>query len=406
MQKLKTRPILFFLLAFIILSFLTEGIAIIHGTGTSRVKITGMLRETLDSLVKANNIPGATFALCPADGRTIAIASGFSDQERRIPMNPDDIMFSGSAGKTFVAALVLRLCEEGLISLNARAAGYLEHETWFMNVANAPRITVEMLLNHTAGIPEYVYDKEIWLEEKRNPDKVWSVRERLSYTFGMQPSNYPGAGWNYADSHYLILGLILEKVTGKSYYSLLDSLVLKPCRLTFTQPADHRDLQGLIPGYTSLSKEFFLPCKKMVSGGKYAFNPQLEWTGGGLVTNVSDLVLWANQLYGGDFLKKTTLEKMVTPVPFPTTLPENAGYGLGCITGKTCGIKYFGHSGFVPGYLTIVQYLPAYHMAVAMQTNCDALHGSAFQDIFNIMKNTACRLIPDRQDDHFMSPVN
>jgi D-alanyl-D-alanine carboxypeptidase len=395
MQKRSYRPALYFLIAFIVLSFLTEGVAVIHGTGSDREKESEILQIKLDSLVACYRIPGTTFAVLTSDGRLIALSSGLSDREKGIPMEPGDIMFSGSVGKTFVAALVLKLSEEGLINLKERASAYLEHETWFPNVPNAPGITVEMLLNHTAGIPEYVYTKELWREEKNNPDRVWSVRERLSYIFGKSAANYPGGGWNYSDSHYLLLGLILEKVMNKSYYSLLDSLVLTPCGLTSTWPADHRDIAELIPGYTALSKELYLP-EKMVSGGKYAFNPQLEWTGGGVVTNVSDLATWAKQLYGGGYLNRLSLLLMTTPVPFRTGLPDQASYGLGCMVGETDGVRFQGHSGFVPGYLTIMQYLPEKELSVAMQVNTDSLHGAAFQELFNVMKRSACSLCPGR----------
>jgi D-alanyl-D-alanine carboxypeptidase len=256
-----------------------------------------------------------------------------------------------------------------------------------LKVPNAKDITVEMLLNHTAGIPEYVYHKEVWEQLKQNPDKVWSVDERLSYVFGSKPTNAPGKGWEYADSHYLVLGLIIEKVTGKNYYEVLDELIIKPCNLFNTSPSDKREIKGLVvAGYTNLTNEFLLP-KKMLSNGKYAFNPQMEWTGGGLVTNVSDLTKWAQQLYGGDVLKPETLKLMLTPAPFKTGLFENAGYGLGCFVGETDSVTYYGHTGFVPGYITYIQYIPKYGIAIALQFNNDASHENfSMKSYFNSIK--------------------
>lgn len=405
MNHIRTRPLVKLLIAFIILSFLSEGIAVVHGPATDKAKIARVLQPKLDSMVVKYYVPGATFTMLYGNWRKISLSSGLSDIEQNLSMIPDAMMFSGSVGKTFVAAIVLKLHEKGLINLKARVTNYLGSQSWFSAIPNSKDITVEMLLNHTAGIPEYAYHREIWQEISKNPDKIWSAEERLSFTCGEAPSNPPGKGWNYADSHYIVLGLIIEKVTGRPYYSLLKEMVLLPCDLDKTQPAEHRELTGLIPGYTSLSEPLFLP-RKMAEKEKYAFNPQLEWTGGGVVTNGSDLVAWAKQLYGGDFLKPESLKLMVTPVPFSTSLPENAGYGLGCIIGETNGIKFYGHSGFVPGYLTIVQYLPAYDMALAMQVNTDALHGEGFQAMFNEMKTTACSLQVKKSEDHFMSPVN
>lgn len=350
-------------------------------------KITGILQSRLDAFTGSRAVPGATLSVRWEDGTSISLASGLADREDNLAMRPDAIMFSGSVGKTYVAAVILKLYEQGVIDLQARAEKYLREEAWFSRLANAGEVTVEMLLNHTAGVPEYVYKKELWQEMRRNPDKIWSVGERLSYIFADQPVHEPGKGWAYADAHYLILGRIIEKVTGKPYYDVLDELILKPCRLEHTSPADQRSLPGLVAGYTKLTEDFLLP-PKVSCGGTYAFNPQLEWTGGGLVTNVSDLTSWASQLYGGSVLKPETKMLLLTPAPYPTTLSENARYGLGTFIGASMGIAYYGHTGFVPGFVTIVHYLPLYHIAIALQINTDDLRGTnVLLDFFNDLKS-------------------
>lgn len=346
------------------------------------------LQAKLDSLTAAQIVPGATLSVLYKDGSRISLASGLADIEDQVKMKPDAVMFSGSVGKTYVAAVILQLAEEGKIDLKAKAIHYLRDEDWFVQVPNANDVTVDMLLNHTAGIPEYVYKKDLWQTLQQNPDKIWSVKERLSYVFNTSPVNAPGKGWSYADANYLVLGLIIEKVTGQTYYDVLTERILKPCKLRHTIPADRRSLPGLVGGYTGLSDDLFLP-KKMVAGNQYAFNPQLEWTGGGLVTTVSDLTLWAHQLYGGDVLKSDTKKLMLTPAPFETRLFENAGYGLGCFIGETDGVTYYGHTGFAPGYRTIMQYVPAYGLSIAMQMNTDSPKKNFnIQNFFNRVKNT------------------
>jgi len=301
-------------------------------------------------------------------------------------MKPDDIMLSGSVGKTYVAAVVLKLYEQGLIDLKAKAIAYLQDADWFQMVQNSPDITVEMLLNHTAGIPEYVYQKELWQTISENRDKEWSVEERLAFISDMPPTNPPGKGWAYADSHYLILGLIIEKVTGQTYYDVLDELILGPFNLKHTFHSDRRSIPGLIPGYTNLTEEFLLP-HRVLNDNKYAFNPQMEWTGGGLASTVSDLTLWASKLYGGSVLKPETLKLMLTPAPYKTTLFEDAGYGLGSFIAETNGVRYYGHTGFSPGYITYVQYLPGYNIALALQVNDDSSHENfSLKEYFNTIK--------------------
>jgi len=388
-----------YLLIPILFCILSQDYMLGQNTGFTLKEIQNRLQSRLDSLIHEQGVPGATFSLLFHDGSNLTLASGFADVEERISMKPNAFMFSGSVGKTFVAAVILKLCEKGVIHLKKKASEYLKSESWFMKVPNAKDITVEMLLNHTAGVPEYVYHETIWQQIKLNPDKVWGVEERLFFIFDDPPANPPGQGWAYADSHYILLGLITEKVTGKSCFSVLDELILKPCNLYQTRAANQRSLPGLVAGYTSLSDELLLP-RKVMTDGKYAFNPQLEWTGGGLVTTVSDLTAWAKQLYNGAVLSPSMKALMLTPVPFPTGLAENSSYGLGCIIGKTDGTAWYGHTGFVPGYITIMQYIPSYDLSLAMQINTDALHGEAAQQLFNDLKRITCSIFPDQSKKH------
>ncbi len=352
----------------------------------SKAEMTRLLQARLDSLTDNLIVPGVTLSVRFSDGTNLSLASGMADVENKIPMKPDDIMLSGSVGKTYVAAVILNLYEQGLINLKTKAISYLQDADWFQKVQNAPDITVEMLLNHTAGIPEYVYQKELWQTISENRDKEWSVEERLAFISGKPPVNPPGEGWAYADSHYLILGLIIEKVTGRTYYEVLDEQILGPCKLEHTFHSDRRSIPGLIPGYTNLTEEFLLP-RKVLNDNRYAFNPQTEWTGGGLASTVSDLTLWASQLYGGSVLKPETLKLMLTPAPYKTTLFEDARYGLGSFIAETDGVTYYGHTGFSPGYITYVQYLPNYNIALALQVNDDSSHDNfSLKEYFNTIK--------------------
>jgi len=363
-------------------------------------EMTRLLQARLDSLTDNKIVPGATLSIRLSDGTNISLASGLADIEEKNPMKPDDIMFSGSVGKTYVAAVVLRLYEQGLIDLKTKVGSFLKDEDWFQKFPNASDITVEMLLNHTAGIPEYVYHNEVWEAIKKDPDKEWSVEERLSYVLNDPPSNPPGEGWAYADSHYLLLGLIIEKVTGRTYYEVLEDMIIGPCNLENTFRSDTRSITGLVPGYTNFAEKFYIP-RKVLNNNKYAFNLQMEWTGGGLASTASDLTLWACQLYGGRVLKPETLKMMLTPAPYETPLFENARYGLGCFIGETEGVRYYGHTGFVPGYITYLQYLPDYNIALALQVNNDSSH-----DNFSLKKyfNTIKKVVINLQDLSFSKP--
>ena len=354
----------------------------------TRVLLTDNLQHKLDSITQKGLVPGVTFAVCFSNGQTTSLASGYADVELQQPMKPNSIMFTGSVGKTFVAAIILQLVDEGSLVLDELASKYLDGQAWFHQIPNAQSITIRMLLNHTAGIPEWAFQPGVWESVHNDPDKTWTAEERMSKVIGLQPSNPAGKGWSYADSHYIILGAIIEQLTGNDYYNELSKRILKPYGLTNTTPAVQRFLPGLVAGYTSLSNELLLP-KKVAENQTYAFNPQLEWTGGGLVTNVSDLCVWAKIVWSGKLFAQHTYNQMITAVPFKTGLFEDAGYGLGCFVGSTNGTSYYGHTGFVPGYITFVQYIPEFGVSLAMQFTSDASHTDVYmKQFFNTLKET------------------
>ncbi len=354
-----------FLLPFLAMLLLPSPAAQTNGRGAAGV--IPLLQRQLDELTSGGRIPGVTFAARFRDGRTIALASGSADLERRRPMTPSGRMLSGSIGKTCVATIVLQLEAEKRLGVDDRLGKYFSGEPWFASLPNGSGLTLRMLLNHTGGLPEYVDAKKLWADVRRWPDKAWTPLERLGYIFGQPPLHPPGRGWSYADTHYILLGMVIERVTGSSYERELRRRILLPFGLTATVPADHRHLAGLIPGYSQLDEPFRIRGKVVGADGRYRFNPQLEWTGGGLLTCSRDLARWAQLLYGGQVLPPAALARMLERVK----TSEAWDYGLGAIVWESGTLTTVGHSGFAPGYNSIMEYLPGYGLAVALQFNCD-----------------------------------
>lgn len=362
-------------------------------------KLSAQIKSKLDSLTINHIVPGITFSCRFNDNKSISLASGYSDIEENIKMIADAVMFSGSVGKTFVAAAVLKLKEQNLINLDNRVIDILTDQSWINQIPNINKITIRMLLNHTAGIPEYIENPLFWDEVAKDRDKNWTPEERFNFVYNRPATNPPGKGWSYADSHYLLLGMIIEKITAKTYYNLIREWFIEPLKLKNTSPADKRKIKGLVQGYTCLTEDFKLP-RKMLQDSLYAMNPQIEWTGGGLVTTVSDLTLWAQNLYGGKILSAESLDLMCEPVPFQTGLFENAGYGLGCIIGNSSGTKYFGHTGFAPGYITYLHYLPEYKVSISIQFNEDCTHsGQNMKEFFNLLKKIVVKNIREAENE-------
>jgi len=334
--------------------------------------LNARIQTRLDELHRSAEFPGVVVGYVLPDGQSGAVAAGFSDREAKTPMRSTDRMFSGSVGKTYVAAVAFQLIEEGKFGLDDAVEKWLGGEKWYGRVPNAKQLTVRMLLGHTGGVPEYYDTPSFNAQIKADLYKVWRPEELIAHILDAPPVNPAGEKYSYADTNYLLLGLIIEKSTGKTYYGELERRILRPCKLQDTEPSIRPVLRGLVPGYSTLGRQLFgFADEKTLQDGKYAFNPQMEWTGGGLISNAEDLARWVRIYVTGDAVPAALREEM-TRVTHPMGANPNAPrYGLGTIVAQTPFGPAIGHSGFMPGYLTEMYYLPEKKLAVALQFNTD-----------------------------------
>jgi D-alanyl-D-alanine carboxypeptidase len=338
-----------------------------------RAQTPGDLQHTLqlklDSLRVAQKIPGLTLGVSLADGSTIALASGQSDTAKRIAMRPTDRLLQGSVGKTYVSAVAMQLVHERKLKLDDRISVYLGNEPWFNRLPNAPDITVRHLMNHTSGLVRYEFNPKFMTDLVAQPMRVWTPVEELSYLFDTKAAFAPGQGWDYSDTNYIVLGLIIEKLTGSTYYAEARRRLLVPLKLTNTIPSDRVDLPGVANGYAGPKNELGGYDASIVNG-KFAINPGFEWTGGGIASTAEDLARWGKLLYEGKAFDPSLLPTLLDGVP--SSLGRNVTYGLGVMIRQTALGPTYGHSGFFPGYATEMMYFPSLKAAVAIQANVSA----------------------------------
>lgn len=284
-------------------------------------------------------------------------------------MKPTDRMLYGSVGKTYVSALALLLVREAKLGLDDPISKHLGAEPWFRRLPNADRIIVRHLMTHTSGLVRYELNPKFTADLSANPDKVWSIADRLAYLFDTQAPFAPGEGWEYSDTNYIVLGAIVERVGGSAYYRQLEERILRPHGLRDTVPADSRSVPGLVQGYAGANNPFG-GSDEMISEGRFAVNPQFEWTGGGLAGTSLDLARWAKLLYEGKVVPADLMDDLLDGVP--ARLGPETKYGLGVIVRPTAHGPTYGHSGFMPGYQTDMMYFPQLKAAIAVQVNTSA----------------------------------
>ena len=327
------------------------------------------LKKSLDSLVQHHQLPGITLGLVLPDGASIQLGSGLADKETGTPMPPNGRMYAGSVGKMFVSAVALKLLEQQLFSLEDKISKYLGDRAWFASLPNGADITIKDLMQHTTGIPRYIGQPEFLADIKQNPHKERSPEDCIAYVLNKTPLHPTGKGWGYSDTNYLILGLIMEQESKRTYYDMLQEWILKPLKLSNTTPIKVDSFEGMVQGYID-NPLFGLP-DKMIQNGQLVMNPEFEWTGGGVLSNTLDLAIWAKQLHEGKVVGSSVYQQLIQAVDQRTGQVSNSGYGLGTfVWNKPTGIRY-GHAGFFPGYLTQVEYSKNHKYALAIQLNTD-----------------------------------
>ena len=326
-------------------------------------RILQQAQRRLDEARAAAQFPGATVGFVLPDGRAGSVSTGVADVETKRPLRPADRMLAGSIGKTFVAAVTLLLVQDGRLKLDEKIARWLDQEKWFGRLPNAPDITLRMLLNHSSGIRNHVEQKGFLDAIFKHSARDIRYEELLAYVLDKKPLFPAGRGYNYADTNYILIGLIVERATGRTLYDEIAERILRPLKLDRTIPANSRTLPEVANGY--------LANKPVIVGGKFIANPQWEWAGGGFASTAEDLARWAWALYGGDVLQKDSLAEML----HSTTTGEGADYGLGAMIVKSKWGKCYGHDGEFPGYLSDMRYFPSYRIAVAVMVNSDETPG-------------------------------
>ena len=336
--------------------------------------IRARLQAVLDSAHAAGRAPGISAGIVLSDGTAFGLTSGLADTALKVPLRPADKLLQGSVGKTYVAAVAMQLVHEGKIGLDEKIERYLGREPWFSRLAHAGEITVRHLMSHTSGVVRYEFKPEFTRDLTANPTRVWKPEEQIAYLLDDPAPFRPGEGWEYSDTNYILLGMIIERVTGSSYYAELRRRILEPLGLRNTVPSDSRRIPGLAQGYAG-PRNPFGGADAMVTNGEFAINPQFEWTGGGIASTTEDLARWAKALYEGRAFDASLLPQMLDAIP--SRLGPTTRYGLGVMVRTTPLGTTYGHSGFFPGYLTEVMYFPETKTAVAVQVNTSTVRSPA-----------------------------
>ena len=220
-------------------------------------------------------------------------------------------------------------------------------------------------MRHSTGIPRYVFSPQFQKDVHMDPDKVWKPEELLSYVFDDKPTFKSGSGFAYSDTNYILLCMVIEEITGKDLYVEVENRVLKRAGLNYVSPQNKRQYEGLVQGYNGDEDPFF-PGNALDENGKSRYNLQFEWAGGGLVINAHDLAKLGKLIYEGKMFAASLLTEYLDG---REATGLGGQWGLGVHIQETPSGKTYGHSGFMPGYITNMIYFEDFNFSICYQIN-------------------------------------
>jgi CubicO group peptidase (beta-lactamase class C family) len=342
-------------------SFLLLSVATSH-LGSAQISddsASQKVDEYVTAEMQREKIPGLSLGLM-RDGKIIKVKGyGLANVELNVPVKPETIFQTGSVGKQFTATAVMMLVEEGKIGLDDKISKYFSEAppAW-------KDITVRTLLNHTSGISDYGADDDT-AAKKLIDLRVDYTEDELVRRFATLPLDFPpGTKWNYSNSGYVILGVLIHKVSGQFYGDFLEQCIFKPLHMDSTHIISEANIvPNRSAGYRLVHGE--LKNQEWVA-------PMLNTTAdGALYSNVLDMSKWNAELAAQTLLKKTSYQEMWTPVRLPDG--KTYGYGFGWAVG-TKGRPRLEHSGSWQGFTMDFLSYTADKLSVVVFTNLDSEH--------------------------------
>jgi D-alanyl-D-alanine carboxypeptidase len=303
---------------------------------TARATLARGFQAALDAARYDAEAYGVTFAAV-RDGQVVWAGSSGVARDGRSALNPDSPMVIGSVTKTFVAATVLQLVEEGRIGLDDSVRSHLpglkriSHE-----------ITVRQLLDHTSGLAD-VFNEQTRRGLEEHPERSWTSREVLATLHA--PWYRPGEGWAYANTNYYLLGMLVERVTGSTLEAELQQRFLDPLGLDATRPLGPGDpTSPLDPAWATIF-----------------------WGSGAMSASAADLARWGDALYDDDVAGRALLGADTGREMLEINRDD---YGLGVkrleVSRRITG---YGHTGLLNAYTTLLLHLPAEDVTIALLVN-------------------------------------
>lgn len=361
-----------FVLALLLMFTLVSGT---HNVATSAPPGPAEFQRYADSLLTLDyraDRPGASVLVARGSTVLLRTARGIADMDAHQPLRPDSRFRIASVTKQITAAGLLTLVEAGKVKLDDPLSRYIA------DFPAGDRITILQLLDHTAGVRNYTnlpgYVDDVIRRDLTTPQLIDLFRDQ-------KPDFAPGTGWEYSNSGYVLLGAVIEAVTGKPWHRYLQDALFEPLGMKQTGYGhDPRVASRTVSGYSAVG-DSVVPMRPLSMTQPHA--------AGGLVSTVDDLLIWSRALHHGRVLKNATYTRMVTPAGKAV----NPGYGFGLYVDQVRTHKAYRHGGSMFGFVSSLTYLPDADITVVVLENDDAPNPS--EDAHTLVRRLAAKAVGD-----------
>jgi D-alanyl-D-alanine carboxypeptidase len=306
----------------------------------SELELQEMVESSFSTITVGMN--GVSVAVVDANGKTYRAYTGNMGTNWTHPkIAPNSKYRIASATKPMTAALILKLVEDGKLNLNDVVEDHIQTQ-----LANANMITIRHLLTHRSGVYDHLNASSFWSAKPLG--SVWTFSEIIQLAIERGPLFNPGASYGYSNTGFVILGAIVEEITGLGIQEAYNQLVFNPLALEETIYDNYSNAANPIPhlAYNSRSYEYHL-----TSAGP----------SGAVAASASDVAMFGWKVYGGRFVNQTLTDQM--------SVNYGSNYGLGTRIWTVAGIRHHGHTGNLMNYRNILMYVPEADIAIAMHTH-------------------------------------
>jgi len=361
--------------ALLVVTLLTVTVLACSSCGTASFSKAEQARldRTIADFMNAHHFPGVVVAASVPGKGTYVVAKGKADLSTGAPMKAEDKFGAGSVTKSMVGTVLLQLVDEGKLKLDDRVSQY------FPAVSNGNNITVRELLNMTSGLFNYTENSDFLAALAANPHRKWAPEELVEFGTSKPPYFAPGKGWYYSNTNTILVGLLIEKLTGNKIEEEVKSRIIDKLGLTNTTfPVNPGITAPYAHGY-----KYDQATKQYSESDSTQFDPSAFWTAGAVISNVPDLEVWAQALGSGKLISKAMQKERTQFVdqipPLPSGIPETAdgmdpGYGLAIVKYDNTN-NFIGITGRTTSWDNQTFYLPSDKAVLVVFANTNTSTG-------------------------------